>query len=738
HPQADKLTLCDVEVGQSEVLRIVCGASNVRVGLKVALALPGAHLPGDIHIKESMLRGELSQGMLCSSTELGLDDQSEGIMELPEDAPLGEPIRTYLGLDDKILEIDLTPNRGDCFSMRGVAREVAALTRLPFHDLDVPVVAATQPDVRAVELQAGDACPLMATREIHHLDAHAQTPLWMKERLRRAGIRALFPVVDVLNYVMLELGVPMHAYDTRFVQGPLQVRRGKSGEEFTLLNEQNISIGEKVLVVADDQGPLALAGIMGGSRAAVRMDTTNIILESAFFNPIAMAGVARVYGLSTDASMRFERGVDPALQVMALERATALILSLAGGNAGPVRLLQSEAFSLKHTMIDFDPKRVEALAGLHIPTRDMIALLESIGLVVHEKGLIWQVMVPSYRFDLALDVDLVEEIIRLHGYDQLKAEPIVGEFRAGRVNLDVIRTDLVLKHFMSRGYHETISYSFVDPVVQRALFPLDEVIALVNPISSELSEMRLSIWPGLIATLMHNLHRQQSTVKCFELGVVFEVHQGVVQEKKVISGLLAGESGALKWNESTRTYDFYDMKGDVESLFARMGYLSSVRFEPEVHPALHPGQSARIYRNDEPIGWLGTLHPRLADSFDVGFDVMLFECALGDTQVSDPLRYQPISKYPSIRRDLSLLLDSSVSVGRLEQVIRQVVSAERLKSFDVFDVYSGEGIPTGKKSIAIALTLQDEHRTLVDAEVNAIIDAVLKALWDELAVTLRD
>ena len=739
HPQADKLTLCDVDAGQDELLRIVCGASNVRSGLMVALALPGAHLPGGLFIKESTLRGELSQGMLCSSTELGLDDQADGIIELPQDAPIGESLRSYLDLNDHVIDIDLTPNRGDCFSVRGIAREVAALTRLEFKELNVSSTAVTHQVARGALIEAQDACSYFVTREIHDIKPDAETPLWIKERLRRVGVRPLHPVVDVMNYVMFELGVPMHAYDTRFVQGDLRVRMATAGERLTLLTEQEIELRDNLLVIADDREPLALAGIMGGEKSAVRADTTQVIIESAFFNPLSMAGVARSYGLSTDASMRFERGVDPSLQKIAIERASALLLTIVGGKVGPLTVVTNEAHAeFKSKQITFVPSRVSALTGIIIPELEMLLLLESLGLTIEQQSSVWQVTIPSYRFDLALEVDLIEEVIRLYGYDKLHAEPICAPFRAGQMSLSAKRTHLITHHLIARGYNETISYSFVDPVLQHALYPEHEFISLANPISSELSEMRASIWPGLLATLMHNLHRQQSLVQCFETGVVFDVCDAVVREKQVVSGLLAGETGALNWSETKRNYDFYDMKGDIESLFYGLGCLSSLRFESEPHHALHPGQSARIYFGEQPVGWFGVLHPRLADSFDVAFDVMLFEIFLDDIPTLDRVQYQPISKYPSISRDLSLLVDEHLPVSEIEKVIRGIVSRKQLKAFDVFDCYIGEGIPQGKKSIAITLTLQNDDRTLIDSEINTIIDAILKKLKDELNIILRE
>lgn len=737
HPQADKLTLCDVDAGSGAPIQVVCGASNVCAGLKVALALPGASLPGGMVIKESMLRGQLSQGMLCSVTELGLDDSSDGIMELPDDAPIGTDIREYLALNDEVLDIDLTPNRADCFSVLGVAREVSALNNVSLKAMPNTVVEPSCADELAIQLQALDACPQYCGRIIRGINPHATTPLWMKERLRRSGVRIVHPVVDVTNYVMLELGQPMHAFDLGSLNGGIQVRYSKDGETLVLLDGQTLTLNDNVLVIADDEKPLAIAGIMGGEESAVHASTVDIFLESAYFNPILVAGVARRFNLCSDSSQRFERGVNPNLQACALEYATSLLHTIVGGNLGPITLVNSPQHLPTKTQVLFNPEKVIRLSGLDVPKTDMLRILTSLGMSVAETSTTWTVDVPSHRFDIALDVDLVEEIIRLHGYDKFVATPVVASMQAGNIN-PYERMAMQISAFLSdRGYNETISYSFVDPQFQSALYPDAQTMQLLNPISSELSEMRVGMWSGLLASMVYNIHRQQTAIKFFESGVVFDVDGETLQERFCIAGLMTGEHGSLNWGESTQLFDFYDMKGDLQALFASL-QLSNVRFEAAAHPTLHPGKSARIVINEKDAGWIGVLHPRLQDELDLTEETMLFELSLAALFNDKLICYQKISKYPQIRRDLSLLVDVSVQACQIEHAVREVVDAGWLKAFDLFDVYMGESIPAGKKSLAIALTLQDDKRTLVDSEINAVISAILKKLEDDFTIILRD
>ncbi|WP_454785669.1 phenylalanine--tRNA ligase subunit beta [Legionella sp. WA2024007413] len=738
HPNADKLTVCEVNANTDKPLQIVCGASNVRAGLKVALAMIGARLPGGFNIKESKLRGELSQGMLCSVSELGMAEQSEGIMELEEDAPVGMDLREYLTLDDHIFDIDLTPNRADCFSILGIAREVAVLNKLPLLEKTISEVTPSIDDILPIQLKTPEACPRYCGRIIRNINTKATTPLWMSERLRRSGIRTLHPIVDVMNYVMIELGQPMHAFDLATIKGGINLRFSHDQEQIGLLDGQELTLNEKVLVIADHDKPLAIAGIMGGEASSVQAHTQDVFLESAYFNPIVIAGVARKFGLFSDSSQRFERGVDPCLQIKALERATALILEIAGGEVGPVIEAQDRKYVPETVRFSFDTDKVKKLTGLTISLQEMKTLLEGLGVVVgkdHNNCL--EVTIPSHRFDIQYDVDLVEEIIRLYGYDNLNAQPTTTVVQAGKAcgNEEIAAK---LSHwFSNRGYHETISYSFVDPVLQRELYPNKEFIQLLNPISSELSQMRAGMWPGLIASMIYNVHRQQNAVKFFEIGVVFDVSKEQTIERPCIAGLLMGEQGSVNWSEPTRVFDFFDLKGDLQSLFSSLK-IKQVEFVAAVHDALHPGQSAQIHINGVLAGWMGILHPRLADALDLQEDVLLFEINLAALMGHEAPRYKAISKYPQIRRDLSFLVDAEISVMQIESAVRENITENWLKSFDVFDVYTGEGVPQGKKSLAVAMTLQDESRTLVDAEINSLISAIINMLENQFSIILRE
>ena len=714
HPQADKLSLCDVKT-DTEHLNIVCGAANVRKGLKVALAKKGAVLPGGMIIKETKLRGELSQGMLCSASELGLTDTSEGIIELDENAPLGQDLRTYLFLNDFVLDIDLTPNRADCLSIQGIAREVAAITQTP---LTLPAKKTIPPmldECKVVHLQANESCSYYSGRVIRGVDMNVPTPLWMRERLRRSGVRSINPIVDITNYVMLELGQPMHAFDLNQINGDITVRLSKQGENLTLLDGQQITLTEDILVIADNHQLLALAGVMGGASSAVNENTVDIFLESAYFNPLAIAGVARRFGLFTDSSQRYERGVDPALACIAIERASALIIDIAGGSPGPTVNEKTTSHVINRPLISFNPNKVKQLTGITIAEDDILTMLNNLQMKVDHSQLPWQVTPPTHRFDIHLDVDIIEEIIRLYGYDKIPGDIMVAPVQQGIIAPNELLQAKLSSFFIARSYHEAISYSFVDPEIQEALYPNSEALTLLNPISSELSQMRLGMWPGLIASMIYNIHRQQTAIKFFEHGVIFDVEKGVIKEHSCIAGLITGESGALNWAESTRKFDFYDLKGDLQALFSQFN-LESVSLVKAEHVALHPGKSAQIIMDSQPVGWCGVLHPRLTDELDLSNEVILFELKLSAFFNSKKSVFRTISKYPQIRRNLSLLVDKKVATIDIHNAIQTVVKNGWLKSFNVFDVYMGPGIPADKKSLAISLILQDNHRTLVDDE----------------------
>ncbi|MCX7090001.1 MAG: phenylalanine--tRNA ligase subunit beta [Legionellales bacterium] len=737
HPQADRLTLCEVDAGEGERLSVVCGASNVRPGLMVALAKIGAHLPDGMVIKETKLRGELSQGMLCSADELGLISTLEGILELAQDAPLGQDLRTYLTLDDHILDLDLTPNRADCLSILGVARDLAALNQLPLAPISTPKITPSTDAVCTVHLEDLQTCPRYVGRVITGINPHANTPIDIIERLRRADIRAIHPVVDVLNYVMIELGQPMHAFDLRQISGALHVRKAKQGEALSLLNGQDLILDEQTLVIADDQKPLALAGIMGGAHSGVQADTVDIWLESAFFEPQAISGEARRFGLATDASHRFERGVDPNLGIQAIDTATALLHSIVGGQIGPIVQRSAEHFSCQPTTISFNPKSVARLSGMEIDLTTIQRILEHLGMsvLVHDDS--WKVTVPTYRFDIHAEVDLVEEVIRINGYDKIPTLTIRSSAQARTVDRLDILTTAAMQFLAHRGYQETISYSFVDPQLQQAVYPNLPGKTLLNPISTELSMMRVGLWPGLLAAMVHNLHRQHAALKLCETGKIFLLNGEQIEEKLAFAGLMVGTHSQYNWSETAASYDFFDMKGDLEALFADLK-LPNIHFVTGEHDALHPGKTAQIMCGTQAIGWIGALHPRLLDCFDIEAETIVFELMVSALPQVPQTSYQSISKYPQIRRDLSLLVEETVTAASIEAVVRDMIDPKILKSFYIFDVYTGGGLEAEhKKSIALGLLLQSDERTLVDEEIHAMMSNVVSALQTKLQAILR-
>ena len=737
HPQADRLTLCEVDAGDGTPLAVVCGATNVRPGLMVALAKIGAHLPNGMVIKETKLRGELSQGMLCAADELGLPTQSEGIIELAEDAPLGQDLRVYLALEDHIFDLDLTPNRADCLSVLGVARDLAALNDMSLRPLVIPNSLVKTEKTLAVYLDCPQECPRYVGRLVTHIRSEVNTPIFITERLRRSDIRPIHPVVDILNYVMLEIGQPMHAFDLRQVQGAIHTRKAKAGETLQLLGGREISLNERSLVVADDYHALALAGIMGGAASGVQADTVDIWLEAAFFEPQAIAGVARSYGLTTDASHRFERGVDPNLGVSALEMATALILDIVGGEPGPIVQQTAAHFTAEPRQILFRPEAVARLSGVLLSTERMQTILQHLGMTVKIEQEGWQVAVPTYRFDLTIEADLVEEIVRIHGYDQIPTHTINAALCAGKIHPIEQLSSNIMQILSQRGYQETISYSFVDPQFQQEIYPDIASKTLLNPISAELSTMRVGMWPGLIAAMMHNIHRQQTALKLCEIGKVFLLEANQVVEQPTCGGLLVGTHGQYNWCETDAAYDFYDMKGDLQALLATLK-IPNVQFVRGEHAALHPGKTAKLMLDTKIIGWIGALHPRLIDMLDIDAEVFVFELVLSALPTCAAVVYQPISKYPQIRRDLSIVLDEQISAHEIEAVVRAAIEPSLLKSFYIFDVYTGGGLAEEhKKSVALGILLQSDERTLVDEEIHVMMSNVVTALQQKLHAVLR-
>ena len=733
HPDADKLSVCQVADG-NETLQIVCGASNVRTGLSVALARVDAVLPGNFKIKPAKLRGVASAGMLCSAKELGLAEQSDGIMELPEDAPIGTSLRDYLELDDTIIEIDLTPNRGDCLSVAGIARELGTLNQCDVTEEVHDPYQQSIKDTFEVSIEAPEACSHYAGRVFRGVDVTASTPVWMVERLRRSGIRSLGAVVDITNYVMIEHGQPMHAFDLDQLDGRINVRYANQSEKITLLDGKIIDLDEKTLVIADNSRPLALAGIMGGENSGINDQTRSIFLESAYFAQQAIAGKARGYGLHTDSSHRFERGVDPQLQAHAIHRATELILEICGGEVGPVTEVTTRAHPHDRRPIDLRHERIDRVLGIQLEPDEIIDILTRLGMEVKSFKDHWMVKPPSFRFDIEIEADLLEELVRIHGYNNVpRTQPhyhaAMREMSESRQPLTQLRKSLV-----ERGYFEAITYSFVDPAWQAALDPGKEAVKLANPLSSEMSVMRTSIWQGLLQAVRYNLNRQQNRVRLFETGQVFLQGEAGLQQVDRIAGAISGLVKDEQWAENSREVDFYDLKADVESL---LGTGAEIEYRAQAHPALHPGQSAAVFKNGEAIGWLGALHPHAMSELDLGNTVYIFELDLDAVRQSPLPAFRPLSKFPEVRRDLAILINEDVSAQSIEDCIRDSTS-KILQEVRLFDIYTGKGVDKGLKSVAFGLILQDFSRTLTDQDIDSEIESVVDALKQNFAATLRE
>lgn len=736
HPDADKLRVCRVEDGEGEPKQVVCGAPNVHAGMLAPFARVGAELPGGLKIKRAKLRGVESLGMLCSAKELGLAETSEGLLALPADASVGQDIRAHLGLDDQILEVDLTPNRADCLSIAGIARETAALTGAALTVVSTAPVAAVTEDRLTVEVEAPAACPRYAGRIIRGIDPGARTPLWLQERLRRCGIRSLGPVVDVTNYVLIELGQPMHAFDLARLEGGLRVRMAAAGERLRLLDGQDVELKPDSLVIADQAGPLAIAGVMGGADSAVGEGTVDIFLESAHFSPDAIAGRARGYGLHTESSHRFERGVDPALQVAAIERATRLLLDIVGGRPGPVVDVVSPDHLPRPPVIVLRAGRIARLLEIELPAPEVERMLARLGCAVEAVELGWRVVPPSYRFDLRIEADLIEEVARIHGYDNIPSttrafRPAIAARPEARLPLARVRSLLV-----DRGYREVVTYSFVAPELETLVSPDAVPMRLANPISADLAVMRTTLWPGLIQTAQRNLNRQQRQVRIFESGLAFDTRGGELRQIPRLAGLACGPVLPEQWGSRERPIDFFDMKGDVEAILNLPGLAERVSFEAAPHPALHPGQSAAIRLDGRPIGWLGMLHPGLERTLDLHAKVFLFDLDLAAIRQGTVAKFSEISKFPAIRRDLALVVDEAVTAHQVLASLRSLRLAE-LRDFVLFDVYTGEGVPSGRKSLALGLILQDLSRTLTDQEVEQSIRRVVEQLARDVGATLR-
>ena len=737
HPNAEKLRLCQVDAGTGEPLQIICGAANVARHMKVPVARVGARLPGDFKIKRAKLRGVESLGMICSAAELGLEESSEGIMPLPADAPIGEDFRSYLNLDDRCIELDLTPDRADCLSLAGVAREVGVINRSPVGGPTIDPVPDRLDDRFPVHLEAPAACPAYACRIVRNINPAAETPVWMLERLRRSGLRGINPVVDVTNYVLLELGQPMHGFDLDRLDTDIRVRMARAGEQLALLNGEEIELRDDTLVIADSTKPVALAGIMGGSETGVEAHTRDILLESAFFAPQAISGRARSYGLHTDSSHRFERGVDPRLQVKAVERATKLLLDIAGGEPGPVVLASSEEHLPTQTKLRLRRERIRKLLGVELADHEVEDIFTRLGMKIGPAPDGWDLIPPSNRFDLLLEVDLIAEIGRIHGYDRV---PVTHASSAATTKapretaFDLHRARLAL---VDRGYHEVITYSFVSPELQRLVDPGPEALTLSNPLSADMSVMRTSLWPGLLQTARHNQARQQERVRIFESGLRFLPNGGELKQDPMLAGLAVGFSAPEQWGMRVRPVDFFGAKADLEAVLGLTGDPAQFRFVPAEHPALHPGQSARIERDHRKVGQLGMLHPALASKLDINGNAYLFEIALTELEQGRLPAFEPLSRFPAIRRDLAIVVDADISFAQVQESVSSA-APDLLRDLVLFDVYQGERVDSGRKSLALGLILQASSQTLTDQDVEQTISRVLAHLQSNLGARLRD
>jgi len=736
HSNADKLRVCQVAVGEAEPIQIVCGAGNVRVGLKIPAALVGAVLPGDFKIKQSKLRGELSLGMLCSEKELGLAADADGLMELFDDAPVGTDICEYLSLNDKIIELDLTPNRADCLSVEGVAREVAVLNEMDWSAVNVTSVEISHDSVVNVSVEEKQACPRYLGRLIKNVNPNAETPIWMQESLRRSGIRSLGPIVDVTNYVLLELGQPLHAFDAEKLTGSITVRTGKKGEELVLLNDQTIKLDGEALVIADDKQALALAGVMGGEATSVTDQTKDIFLECAFFTPITIAGKARNFGLHTDSSHRFERGVDFTLQERAIERATQLIVEITDGSVGPITEVTSEACLPKRHAVNLRQNRIEKVLGISMDNAEVAKIFKGLGMQVelHAEG--WNITPPGCRFDIEIEADLLEEVGRIYGYNNLPNSSLLMRSELGKAEEAILPIARAEDLLVDRGYQEAITYSFVDENIQRDIAPNDEFIRLKNPISSDLSVMRTTLWCGLLNAALYNTKRQQSRVRLFETGLRFINKNSETVQQKMLSGLVLGNVVAEQWSEKSRKVDFFDLKGDLEALF----HLSDceVQFASIKHSALHPGQSADILTADgQSIGIMGMLHPTLEKKLGFETPVFLFELDQELVFKKGIPKFKVLSKFPSVRRDMALVVEEKTAVAEIISNIHGC-NEKNIKDVQIFDIYRGEGVEDGFKSVALSLILQDSAQTLTDSEIDAIFNKVLETLSITINAKLRD
>ena len=740
HPDADKLSLCSVSDGE-ESFQVVCGAPNVRAGIKVPFAKLGATIiestgAKPFKIKKAKIRGVESNGMLCSSDELGLEESSDGLLELHENASVGEDIRSSLKLDDTSIELDLTPNRGDCLGMIGLAREVGVIARQDVVPLNFPTPIESISDKFEVRITAKDACPRYLGRVIRNINLKSESPLWMKEKLRRSGLRSIDPVVDVTNYVLVELGQPMHAFDLAKLEGHIDVRFAKKMEKLELLDGKEVELTPDVLLITDASKPVAMAGIMGGMVTAVSDQTQHVFLECAFFAPLAVAGKARAYGMHTDASHRYERGVDYQLQRIAMQRATQLLLDICGGEAGPIteaigHLPEPNEISLKYSSIS-------SLLGIQMEQEEVRDILGRLGFgFADDDGEVLTVSVPSYRFDVSIEADLIEELARIYGYNNLPQTGGLGNQSLSskpesRTELGQIRQQLV-----ALGYQEVVTYSFIEPSLADTLFPDQPGVSLQNPISADMAVMRTSILPGLITTLKYNESRQIERIRIFESGLVFQGSGEEITQRAMLAGLVSGKKMPINWNNNKDLSDFYDLKGDIELLLALGLEPDRYTFVAADYACFHSGQCARIESNGAIVGHIGALHPAMRRKLGITGNCYMFEVELAPLQERRLPAASALSKFPEVSRDLAILIGRSYASADVLANVREN-AGEHLTDLRIFDVYQGDAVAKDKKSIALGLTWQHPSRTLSEDDINTIIDKCVNGLQDKFNANLRN
>lgn len=735
HPDADRLRVCTVNDGSGELRNVVCGAPNARAGIRVPFAQVGAKLSGGFKIKSTKLRGVKSDGMLCSAAELQLAEDSDGLHELPENAPLGVSLRDYLGLDDNLIDIDLTPNRGDCLCVRGVARELSARNNVALKEPEFIPVVQSHDETFPLDITSDSCCANYVGRIIKGIDANHSSPLWMVEKLRRSGIRSISPAVDVTNYVMLELGQPMHAFDLDQLNGGIRVRLAEQDEKVTLLDARELSMDSDTTMIADHQGVVAIAGIMGGTTTGVTSATNNILLEAALFTPLGVAGKPRRYNAYTDSAQRFERGVDSGLQHQAIERATQLLVDIVGGNAGPLFEARNSGLDREFGQVALRRERLDKFLGLHIEDEEVSSILTRLGIQIEKTADGWQAISPSYRYDIAIEEDLMEEIARVYGYGNMPRtnpgfQPEISLAPESELSRSKIRQILV-----NRGYQEAVCYSFVDQQKQQVLEPDLEFLALANPISSDMGVMRNTLWVGLCETLQSNLNRQQSDIRIFECGLKFVPQGDDLKQQSFLSGLVAGQRSPAHWSETSAAADFFDAKADIETIM-KSANGTEFTFEKAEHPALHPGMTARILADGKHAGWIGSLHPKLQKTLELSQIPILFEIELSVLESSKIPAFSEISKFPSVRRDLAVEIDSKITYAEIEECVKRN-APESLKEVRIIDVYTGLGITKGLRSVALGLILQDISSTLDDSEIDSAMSRILNGLSDDLEATLR-